>query len=129
MRYLIGLEIAAFAAVLAITVCVGSVTLAQAGVTMPNSGVTVDHVVGSQSAVPVVMVKHGSGGSGGGRSMHSGSGHSMHHRGGNAFFFGLYAPLYGFPYSNYSEGSPVGQPTCVWNGYKYTCYDPAGNAM
>jgi hypothetical protein len=34
----------------------------------------------------------------------------------------LWAPDSGY-------GTPVNQNSCVWNGYKFTCYDPKGNAL
>jgi hypothetical protein len=125
MRYLIASVLIALGALLAVTVYVGAAPVAQGTVSVSTAGAAGDTVVGNQRSVPVLTVKGGGGGGGGGgKSMHG----SGNYRGGG-FSFGLGYPYWGYPSSGYSDSSPVGKPSCVWNGYKWSCYDPAGNLL
>lgn len=69
---------------------------------------------GLGSLANVQLVRHG----GGGGRFHGG--------------FGGYGPYYGgYPYGGYSSSDVTtsSAPTCLWNGYKYTCYDSSGRIM
>jgi hypothetical protein len=73
----------------------------------------------SGSASPGFMLVKGGGG-----GMHHGGG-GMHHGGNHHFNHGRY---YGGYYPNYyGSGYYSSSPNCVWNGYKFVCYDSSSD--
>jgi hypothetical protein len=60
----------------------------------------------------------------GGGGMHHGGG-GMHHGGGGHFYHGRH---YGGYYPYYSGGGYYNSnPNCVWNGYKFVCYNSSND--
>ena len=95
----------------------------QAPVAVTSDGPAVDSVVGTESTVPVQLIRRG-----GGHAFRSGgfrgSGFARIHRFRPFLYGGFYgAGLYGGYYAGCGEGCyQEGDKTCVWNGYNYRCY-------
>jgi hypothetical protein len=71
---------------------------------------------GSAPADFMVVMHPGGGGKGGGGMYYSGGKHFNHGR-----YYGGYYPYY------YGDGYYTRSPNCVWNGYKFVCYDSSND--
>jgi hypothetical protein len=109
---------------LAVLILAASVSADQTGSTpLPARDTSFGSLApGLGASANVQLVRHG----GGGGRFHGGFG------GGLFLGFGGYGPYYGgYPYGGYSSSDVTtsSAPTCLWNGYKYTCYDSSGRIM
>lgn len=128
MKNIAVLTAVALAAFVVVMASAGPAYPAQLTVAVNNSGTAVDTVVGTQGSVPAQLVMRGRAGgshafrSSGFRSFHAARFnrfnrfnrvHFRHHRFFRPFVYSsAYEPYYS---SNYND--------CVWNGYKWVCYD------
>ncbi|MBI5570713.1 MAG: hypothetical protein HY914_12275 [Desulfomonile tiedjei] len=122
MRTSVTLLAVGIAAVLVMMGTIGSLAAGQTVGTPPTTLTAATAAWTGDGGHQVLLVKKGHQGS------HRGSGHHGRHFRSGLFFS---TPLYGYPYYGgyYDNDTPIDQPACIWNGYKYRCFDPDGNPL
>jgi hypothetical protein len=124
MKNIAVLTAVALAAWIVVTVPAVPIYAAQSAVAMNNPGIAVDTVVGTQGSVPAQLVMRGHGG--GGHAFRSGGFRSFHgarFNRFNRFHFRTHRFVRPFVYSTVYPYSSSYYNNCVWNGYKWVCYD------
>jgi hypothetical protein len=105
---------------LAVLVLAGSVSADQTGAApIPARDMSLGNLTPGFGSLASVQLVHGG---------HGG----FHSRSGLFLGFGGYGPYYrGYPYGGYGSSSYTesNAPTCLWNGYKYTCYNSSGQII
>jgi hypothetical protein len=114
MRTKIALMVIAMATVAAFGLFVSGLANAEQSAIGPVSLIS-----GSQgmASTGFMLVKGGGGMHHGGGGMYLGGGHNFH----RGRYYGGYSPYY------YGDGYYTNSPNCVWNGYKFVCYDSSSD--